>query len=94
MYRDAIDATTFADGQDRLGDLRARASTTPTRSASAPTSSAATITSWADLLSPDFKGKTAIQNIPTIGIMDAIMALRSRRPIKYGDKGNPTKDEI
>ena len=37
------------------------------------------ITSWGDLLDPAFKGKAAIQNIPAIGIMDAIMALPVRR---------------
>lgn len=52
------------------------------------------ITSWADLISPDFKGKAAIQNIPTIGIMDAIMALESAGEVKYADKGNPTQDEL
>ena len=53
-----------------------------------------TITTWADLSRPDFKGKAAIQNIPTNGIMDAIMALESAGLIKYGDKGNPTQDEL
>ncbi len=52
------------------------------------------ITTWADLISPDFKGKAAIQNIPTNGIMDAMMALESAGEIKYSDKGNPTRDEI
>lgn len=52
------------------------------------------ITSWSDLLSPDFKGKAAIQNIPTIGIMDAIMALEAAGEVSYGDKGNPTQAEL
>jgi putative spermidine/putrescine transport system substrate-binding protein len=52
------------------------------------------ITTWADLFSPDFKGKAAIQNIPTIGIMDAMMALRGAGEITYGDKGNPTREEL
>ncbi|MCA3573734.1 MAG: extracellular solute-binding protein, partial [Aestuariivirga sp.] len=52
------------------------------------------ITSWGDLFSADFKGKTAIQNIPTIGIMDAMMAMEATGEIKYGDKGNPTQDEL
>lgn len=52
------------------------------------------ITSWADLLSSDFKGKAAIQNIPTIGIMDAIMALRASGEVTYSDMGNPTQDEL
>ncbi|WP_108610404.1 PotD/PotF family extracellular solute-binding protein [Aminobacter sp. MSH1] len=52
------------------------------------------ITSWADLIAPDFKGKTAIQNIPTNGIMDAMMAFESAGLLKYGDKGNPTQEEL
>jgi len=52
------------------------------------------ITSWSDLLSPDFKGKAAIQNIPTIGIMDAIMALEAAGEVSYGDKGNMTQAEL
>ena len=52
------------------------------------------ITTWADLISPDFKGKTAIQNIPTNGIMDAMMAFESAGQLKYRDKGNPTQDEL
>lgn len=52
------------------------------------------ITSWADLISSDFAGKAAIQNIPTIGIMDAIMALGSAGEVNYSDMGNPTQDEL
>ncbi len=52
------------------------------------------ITSWADLLSSDFKGRAAIQNIPTIGIMDAIMALEAAGEVTYGDKGNPSQEEL
>ncbi len=52
------------------------------------------VDSWADLISPDFKGKAAIQNIPTIGIMDAIMAFEAAGAVKYVDKGNPTKEEL
>ena len=36
------------------------------------------VTSWADVLSPDFKGKAAIQDNPTIGIIDVAMALEAR----------------
>jgi putative spermidine/putrescine transport system substrate-binding protein len=49
---------------------------------------------WHELLNPDFKGKTALVDVPSIGIMDAAMALESRGDIKYGDKGNMTKEEI
>ncbi|MDQ0396518.1 ABC transporter substrate-binding protein [Labrys monachus] len=52
------------------------------------------ITSWADLISPDFKGKAAIQNVPTNGIMDAMMAFEAAGILKYADKGNPTQEEL
>jgi len=52
------------------------------------------ITSWADLLSPDFKGKAALQDNPTIGVIDVAMALEARGDIKYANKGNMTKAEI
>jgi putative spermidine/putrescine transport system substrate-binding protein len=52
------------------------------------------ITSWADLISPDFKGKAAIQNIPTNGSMDAMMALQSAGMMKFENMGNPSKQEI
>ena len=52
------------------------------------------ITSWAELLNPEFKGKAAILNIPSIGIMDAAMVVESIGKYKYPDKGNMTKKEI
>ncbi|MER9303363.1 PotD/PotF family extracellular solute-binding protein [Mesorhizobium sp. M0293] len=52
------------------------------------------ITTWADIMDPAFKGKTAILNIPSIGIMDAAMIMEATGNIKYADKGNMTKDEI
>ncbi|MEJ0020560.1 MAG: extracellular solute-binding protein [Acetobacteraceae bacterium] len=52
------------------------------------------ITSWADLLSPDFRNRAALQEQPTIGVMDTAMALEASGAIKYGDKGNMTKAEI
>ena len=52
------------------------------------------IKSWADLLSPDFKDKAALQDNPTIGVIDVAMALEARGDIKYGNKGNMTKAEI
>ena len=52
------------------------------------------INSWVELFNPEFKGKTALVNIPSIGIMDAAMALEARGDLKYGDKGNMTKEEI
>ena len=52
------------------------------------------ITSWAELLNPEFKGKAAILNIPSIGIMDAAMVVEAMGIYKYPDKGNMTKKEI
>ncbi|MGI3902857.1 MAG: ABC transporter substrate-binding protein [Janthinobacterium lividum] len=52
------------------------------------------ITSWAELLNPEFKGKAAILNIPSIGIMDAAMVVEATGQYKYPDKGNMTKAEI
>ncbi|WP_084544651.1 ABC transporter substrate-binding protein [Derxia gummosa] len=52
------------------------------------------ITSWAELLNPEFKGKAATLNIPSIGIMDAAMVVEAMGIHKYADKGNMTKAEI
>ena len=52
------------------------------------------ITSWADLLAPEFKGKAALQDQPSVGSMDVALALEARGDVKYGDKGNMTKAEI
>ena len=52
------------------------------------------ITSWAELLNPEFKGKASILNIPSIGIMDAAMVVEATGQYKYPDKGNMTKAEI
>jgi len=52
------------------------------------------ITTWKDLLDPAFKGKASILNIPSIGIMDAAMVCEAMGEVKYGDKGNMTKEEI
>jgi putative spermidine/putrescine transport system substrate-binding protein len=52
------------------------------------------ITSWADLLSPEFDSKAALQDQPTVGSIDVAMALEARGDIKYGDKGNMTRAEI
>lgn len=52
------------------------------------------VESWAELLNPEFKGKAALLNIPSIGIMDAAMAVEARGIHRYADKGNMTKAEI
>ncbi len=52
------------------------------------------IESWKELLNPEFKGKSAILNIPSIGIMDAAMVVEAMGLYKYPDKGNMSKKEI
>ncbi|WP_185983798.1 ABC transporter substrate-binding protein [Aureimonas mangrovi] len=52
------------------------------------------VDSWAALLDPQYAGRAAILNIPSIGIMDAAMALEARGDMTYGDKGNMTREEI
>ena len=52
------------------------------------------INNWYELLNPEFKGRAAILNIPSIGIMDAAMVVESLGKYKYPDKGNMTKPEI
>ena len=52
------------------------------------------ITNWKELLNPEFKGKAAILNIPSIGIMDAAMVVESLGEYRYPDKGNMTRAEI
>jgi putative spermidine/putrescine transport system substrate-binding protein len=53
-----------------------------------------TIESWAELFNPEFKGKTSILDIPSIGIMDAAMVVEAAGLMTFGDKGNMTKEEI
>src|ERR1700731_3853930 len=52
------------------------------------------VTEWKELLDPKFKGKAAILDVPAIGIMDAALCFESADLIKYGNKGNMTKQEI
>ena len=52
------------------------------------------IESWAELFSPDFKGRVALLNVPTIGTMDAALGIEALGLIKFKDKGNMTKAEI
>ncbi len=52
------------------------------------------INSWSDILDPKFNGRTALLNIPSIGIMDAAMIAEAAGLAKYVDKGNMTRAEI
>jgi putative spermidine/putrescine transport system substrate-binding protein len=52
------------------------------------------IESWAELFDSKFKGKTSILDISSIGIMDAAMVVEALGLIKFGDKGNMTREEL
>jgi putative spermidine/putrescine transport system substrate-binding protein len=52
------------------------------------------IDSWAELFNPEFKGKTSLLDIPSIGIMDTAMVLEAQGRMKFGDKGNMTRTEL
>jgi putative spermidine/putrescine transport system substrate-binding protein len=93
MYRDDKDAKAFASGKTGWANFVPSVYNADTLGIR-PDLIGRPVTTWADLLSPDFKGKVAIQNIPTNGIMDAMMALEAAGEMTYGDKGNPTQDEI
>ena len=93
MYRDSMDATMFADGIRDWATFVPGVYNADTLGIR-PDLVGREVDSWADLFSSDFNGKAAIQNIPTIGIMDAIMALEASGDVSYGDKGNPTREEL
>ena len=52
------------------------------------------VTQWKELIDPKYKGKSAILDVPNIGIMDAALALESAGQVKYKNKGNMTRKEI
>ena len=52
------------------------------------------IRNWRDLVDPAFKGKAAIINVPSIGVMDAAMTIELLGLWKYDNKGNMTRAEI
>jgi len=52
------------------------------------------IESWAELFNPEFRGKTSILDIPSIGIMDAAMVMEAQGLMKFSDKGNMTREEL
>ncbi|MDE0304076.1 MAG: extracellular solute-binding protein [Albidovulum sp.] len=93
MYRDGKDATSFASGPTGWATFLPGVYNADTLGIR-PDLVGRGVEKWGDLFSSEFAGKAAIQNIPTIGIMDAIMAMESAGEIAYGDKGNPTREEI
>ena len=60
----------------------------------APEDTGRDIESWAELFSPDFKGRVALLNVPQIGVMDAAMGVEALGLTKFGDKGDMTRAEI
>lgn len=52
------------------------------------------IESWAELFNSEFKGRTSLLDIPSIGIMDAAMVLEAQDLMNFADKGNMTKEEL
>ncbi len=93
MYRDAIDGRTFHDGITEYATFLPGVYNADTLGIR-PDLIGRPIESWGELFNDEFAGKAAIQNIPTIGIMDAIMAMEAAGLQTYADRGNPTRDEI
>jgi putative spermidine/putrescine transport system substrate-binding protein len=94
MYLPKADAKTFSADAHAVHDadphrLQRRHAGHPPRPDQAPHRQLE-----AELLNPEFKGKAAILNIPSIGIMDAAMVVEAMGMYKYPDKGNMTKKEI
>jgi len=52
------------------------------------------IESWGELFDAKYKGKTSILDISSSGIMDAAMVVEALGLIKFGDKGNMTREEL
>jgi putative spermidine/putrescine transport system substrate-binding protein len=93
QYLEQTDAKRFAKGPTRWATLvptLCNADTLGIR----PDLVKRSIEHWHELLNPEFKGRSAILDVPSIGIMDAAMAIESRGDITYGDKGNMTPEEI
>jgi putative spermidine/putrescine transport system substrate-binding protein len=59
-----------------------------------PDDTGRSIDSWAEMFSPDFKGKVALINVPQVGVMDAAMGVEALGLKKFGDKGDMTREEI
>ncbi len=52
------------------------------------------ITEWTELFNPANKGRSAILDVPNIGIKNSALALQRRGDLGYGNKGNMTRKEI
>ncbi|MDO6459762.1 PotD/PotF family extracellular solute-binding protein [Granulosicoccaceae sp. 1_MG-2023] len=92
-YTDSFDSKSFADSETNWYTLVPTIYNADTLGIR-PDLIGRPIESWAELLNPEFKGKSSILNISSIGIMDAAMVCEAMGEIRYGDKGNMTKEEI
>lgn len=52
------------------------------------------IESWAELLNPEFQGKTALVDRADIGMMDIAFAAEAAGLIEFENKGNMTREEL
>jgi len=93
QYLEQADAKSFAKGSTRWATLVPTLYNADTLGIR-PDLVKRPIEHWHELLNPEFKGRSAILDVPSIGIMDAAMAIESRGDITYGDKGNMTPEEI
>lgn len=93
MYRDSMDGRTFVEGPTEFATFVPGVYNADTLGLR-PDLVGREITSWAALIDPEYNGRAAIQNIPTIGIMDAVMALQAAGLVDYADRGNLTREEI
>ncbi len=93
MYRESKDATSFHKGATQWATFLPGVYNADTLGIR-PDLIKRPIESWKELLNPEFKGKAAILNIPSIGIMDAALVVEASGIHKYADKGNMTKAEI
>jgi len=93
QYTESGEATQFADGQTGWATLLPQIYNADTLGIR-PDVIGRPIESWSELFNSEFSGRTALVDIPSIGIMDAAMALEAAGEITYGDKGNMTREEI
>jgi putative spermidine/putrescine transport system substrate-binding protein len=93
QYTDAKDGRRFAEGPTEWATLLPQIYNADTLGIR-PDQIDRPIEHWHELFNPEFAGRAALVDIPSIGIMDAAMAIESRGDMVYGDKGNMTQEEI
>jgi putative spermidine/putrescine transport system substrate-binding protein len=93
QYVDSADAKGFSDGPSQYASLVPQIYNADTLGLR-PDLIGRPVEEWKELFNPEFRGKVALVDIPSIGVMDAAMALESRGDLTYGDKGNMTREEI